>query len=80
MVLAKKIIVDGLVMTVSSDQNAAIETLKVIKWCKNEFGTGSIVGLSNVSFGLPERNWVNTAFLSMAIGKGLTMAISNPSS
>lgn len=74
------IIVDGLVMTVSSDQNAAIETLKVIKWCKNEFGTGSIVGLSNVSFGLPERNWVNTAFLSMAIGKGLTMAISNPSS
>ncbi len=37
------IIVDGLVMTVSSDQNAAIETLKVIKWCKNEFGTGSIV-------------------------------------
>ncbi|MDQ2086611.1 homocysteine S-methyltransferase family protein [Herbivorax sp. ANBcel31] len=74
------IIVDGLVMTVSSDQNAAMETLEVISWCKNKFGIGSIVGLSNVSFGLPERSWVNTAFLSMAIGKGLTMAISNPSS
>ncbi|TYQ15767.1 UNVERIFIED_CONTAM: 5-methyltetrahydrofolate--homocysteine methyltransferase [Acetivibrio alkalicellulosi] len=74
------IVVDGLVMTVSSDQNAAIETLKVIKWCSDIFKTGSIVGLSNVSFGLPERSWVNTAFLAMAIGNGLTMAISNPSS
>ncbi|AUG57849.1 homocysteine S-methyltransferase family protein [Acetivibrio saccincola] len=74
------IIVDGLVMTVSSDQNAALETLKVIEWCRNEFGIGSILGLSNVSFGLPERNWINTAFLSMAIGRGLTMAIANPSS
>ena len=74
------IIVDGLVMTVSSDQNAAVQTLNVINWCKNEFGTGSILGLSNVSFGLPERSWVNTAFLAMAIGKGLTMAIANPSS
>lgn len=74
------IIVDGLVMTVSSDQNAAMQTLDVIDWCKNNFGIGSILGLSNVSFGLPEREWVNTAFLAMAIGKGLTMAIANPSS
>ncbi|MFZ5987809.1 MAG: homocysteine S-methyltransferase family protein [Bacillota bacterium] len=74
------IVVDGLVMTVSSDQKAAVETLKVIDWCTNTFGCGTIVGLSNVSFGLPERSWVNTAFLAMAIGRGLTMAISNPSS
>ena len=74
------LVVDGLVMTVSSDQKAAIETLKVIDWCTNTFGCGTILGLSNVSFGLPERNWVNSAFLAMAMGRGLTMAIMNPSS
>lgn len=74
------IVVDGLVMTVSADQKAALETLKVIDWCTNTFGCGTIVGLSNVSFGLPERGWINSAFLAMAIGRGLTMAILNPSS
>lgn len=74
------IVVDGLVMTVSSNQEAALETLKLIEWCSKEFGCGTIVGLSNVSFGLPERGWVNAAFMSMAIAKGLTMAIANPSS
>lgn len=74
------ITVDGLVMTVSSDQRAALETLKVINWCTNEFGCNTIIGLSNVSFGLPERNWVNSAFGAMAIANGLTMAIANPSS
>ncbi len=74
------VVVDGLVMTVSANQEAAIETLKLIEWCSNELGCGTIVGLSNVSFGLPERSWVNAAFLAMAIGKGLTMAIANPSS
>jgi 5-methyltetrahydrofolate--homocysteine methyltransferase len=74
------IVVDGLVMTVSSNQEAALETLNLIEWCSREFGCGTIVGLSNVSFGLPERSWINAAFLAMAIGKGLTMAIANPSS
>lgn len=74
------IVVDGLVMTVSSNQEAALETLNLIEWCSREFGCGTIVGLSNVSFGLPGRSWVNAAFLSMAIAKGLTMAIANPSS
>jgi 5-methyltetrahydrofolate--homocysteine methyltransferase len=74
------IVVDGLVMTVSSDQEAAVETLNLIEWCRRDFGCGTIVGLSNVSFGLPERSWVNAAFLAMAIGRGLTMAIANPSS
>jgi 5-methyltetrahydrofolate--homocysteine methyltransferase len=73
-------VVDGLVMTVSADQKAAVETLKVIDWCSNTFGCGTIVGLSNVSFGMPERKWINSAFLAMAIGRGLTMAILNPSS
>ncbi len=74
------VVVDGLVMTVSANQEAALETLKLIDWCSTEFGCGTIVGLSNVSFGLPERSWVNAAFLAMAISKGLTMAIANPSS
>jgi len=74
------IVVDGLVMTVSSDQKAAAETLKVISWCSTSFGCCTIVGLSNVSFGLPERGWVNAAFLAMAAAGGLTMVIANPSS
>lgn len=74
------IAVDGLVMTVSSNQAAALETLKLIEWCSRDFGCATIVGLSNVSFGLPERSFVNAAFLSMAIGKGLDLAIANPSS
>ncbi len=74
------IVVDGLVMTVSSDQEAALETLKLIEWCSREFGCATIVGLSNVSFGLPERGWMNAAFLAMAVDRGLTMAIANPSS
>ncbi|PYG87523.1 5-methyltetrahydrofolate--homocysteine methyltransferase [Ruminiclostridium sufflavum DSM 19573] len=74
------VVVDGLVMTVSANQEAAVETLNLIAWCAKEFGCGTIVGLSNVSFGLPERSWVNAAFLAMAVGSGLTMAIANPSS
>jgi len=74
------IIVDGLVMTVSSNQKAAVECLTVIDWCGRVFGANTIIGLSNVSFGLPERSWINGAFLAMAVGKGLTMAIANPAS
>ena len=73
------IVVDGLVMTVSSDQKAARETLKLIKWCSEDFGVNTIVGLSNVSFGLPQRKNINAAFLSMAMLNGLSMAIANPS-
>lgn len=73
------IIVDGLVMTISSDQKAACETLGVIDWCSKN-GVGTVLGLSNVSFGLPERKWVNAAFLAMAASNGLTAAIANPSS
>ena len=72
-------VVDGLVMTVSAEQRAAAETLGVVEWCSNVFGCATVLGLSNVSFGMPERKWVNSAFLAMAIGLGLTMAILNPS-
>ena len=73
------IIVDGLVTTIGANKNAALETLETIRWCHDELGLATVCGLSNISFGLPERICVNTAFLTMAIGRGLTMAIANPS-
>lgn len=72
------IVVDGLVATVGANKNAALETLGTIRFCK-EKGLATICGLSNISFGLPERSYINTAFLTMAIREGLTMAIANPS-
>jgi len=77
--LKEDIVADGLVMTVSSNQSAAMDTLRFIEWCSNEFGCNTILGLSNISFGLPERSLINTAFFAMAAGNGLTMAIANPS-
>lgn len=73
------IIVDGLVATIGANPNAARETLETIRYCKEELGVATITGLSNISFGLPDRPSINTAFLTMAIANGLTMAISNPS-
>ncbi len=73
------IVVDGLVMTVATDSGAPAETLKTIAWCTNRFQVKTILGISNVSFGLPERKWLNAAFLAMAQLSGLTMAIANPS-
>ena len=72
------IVVDGLVMAASSNFKAPMETLKTIEWSSHVFGTNTIVGLSNVSFGMPERKWLNASFLAMAVSKGLTMAIANP--
>lgn len=74
------IAVDGLVMTISSNAEAARETLELISWCSGTLHSNTIVGLSNVSFGMPDRQWINCAFLGMAMGRGLTMAIANPSS
>ena len=72
------IVVDGLVNTVGANKTAALDTLDTIRYCKKE-GLATICGLSNISFGMPERSYVNTAFLTMAVGAGLTMAIANPS-
>ncbi|MBD5455925.1 MAG: dihydropteroate synthase [Lachnospiraceae bacterium] len=72
------IIVDGLVATVGANPDAAKEVLETIRYCKKN-GLATVCGLSNISFGLPERSFVNTAFLTMAIQEGLTMAIANPS-
>ena len=72
------IIVDGLVATVGANKQAALETLETIRYCHRN-GLATTCGLSNISFGLPERSCVNSAFLTMAIASGLTMAIANPS-
>lgn len=73
------IVVDGLVATIGANPDAAIECYETITYCKEIKKLPTICGLSNISFGLPERGYVNTAFLTMAIAKGLTMAIANPS-
>lgn len=71
------IVVDGLVTTVGANKNAGVETLETIRYCK-ENGLATTCGLSNISFGLPERGFINAAFLAMMIDSGLTMAIANP--
>ncbi len=74
----RDIVVDGLVGTIGANKRAALEVLETIRYCREELGTATICGLSNISFGLPERQFVNSAFLTMAIASGLTMAIANP--
>ncbi len=71
------IVVDGLVATVGANPAAARECLETIAYCK-ERSLATICGLSNISFGLPERGCINAAFLTAAIAGGLTMAIANP--
>lgn len=71
------IVIDGLVSTVAASPESAKDILGTIKYAK-ENGLATTCGLSNISFGLPQRPFVNTAFLTMAIKEGLTMAIMNP--
>ena len=73
------IVVDGLVATIGANPRAALECYETFSYCKNVLELPTVCGLSNISFGLPERTYVNTAFLTMAIANGLTMAIANPS-
>ena len=73
------VLVDGLVATVGANPRAALECYETFAHCKKELNVPTVCGLSNISFGLPERAHINTAFLTMAIANGLTMAIANPS-
>ena len=74
------IVLDALIMTLASNQSAANVSLDLIEWASRELKVSTVCGLSNVSFGMPERKWINAAFLGMAMGRGLNMAIANPSS
>jgi 5-methyltetrahydrofolate--homocysteine methyltransferase len=71
------ILVDGLAFAISSTKNAGQETFKVIKWCKAH-GFKTVLGISNSSYGLPMRKWINSSYLSCAMTCGLTCAIINP--
>lgn len=72
------IIIDCLVLTVSAEQKAAGETLKALNIVKNELGLRTVLGVSNISFGLPNRELVNKTFLTMALTNGLDLPIMNP--
>ncbi|MEE8184980.1 MAG: homocysteine S-methyltransferase family protein [Thermodesulfobacteriota bacterium] len=72
------VVIDCLAMTVSADQKGTRETLKAIRLIKEELGLSTILGVSNISFGLPAREAINANFLSMALEAGLDAAIINP--
>ena len=72
------IIFDTLAMTISADPNAANETLKALNIIKNELGCHTSLGVSNVSFGLPNRDVLNSVFFALALENGLSGAIMNP--
>ena len=76
----KDIIFDPLALTVSADKNAAVETLRAVKLIKEELGAHTSLGVSNVSFGLPRREIVNSTFFTLAMQNGLSAAIINPHS
>lgn len=72
------VVIDPLVMAVSTDQDAALVTLKTIELVSREFGVNINLGASNVSFGLPDRHTLNQVFLALAISAGATCAITDP--
>ena len=74
----KDIIFDPLALTISADVTAARETLRAVSIIKNELGCHTSLGVSNVSFGLPNRDIINSTFFALALGKGLSAAIMNP--
>ncbi|OKZ46725.1 MAG: homocysteine methyltransferase [Clostridiales bacterium 41_21_two_genomes] len=76
----KDLIVDALAMTISTDTQNAIETLKAVDYIKHTLGVNTVLGVSNISFGLPNREAVNTAFYTLCLKAGLSACIINPKS
>ncbi len=74
----KDIIFDPLALTVSADSRAAVETLRAVKLIGDELGCHTSLGVSNVSFGLPNRDMINGSFFTLALSNGLSAAIMNP--
>ncbi|MBQ2752898.1 MAG: homocysteine S-methyltransferase family protein [Firmicutes bacterium] len=74
------IIIDPLTMTISTDGNNAKITLEALKMIKERLGVKTVLGVSNISFGLPNREKINTAFFTMAMAYGLDAGIINPAS
>ncbi len=76
----KDIIIDSLAMTISADTSSALATLGTLESVKRDFGGITSLGVSNISFGLPNRDFINGTFFAMALEKGLDAAIMNPNS
>lgn len=74
----KDVYIDCLTLTVSTEQKGAAETLKAVAMVKEKLGVKTVLGVSNISFGLPSRELVNSTFLSMALNSGLDLPIINP--
>ena len=72
------IVIDGLAMTISSDTKSALTTLETLRRVRDELHGHTILGVSNISFGLPQRSIINAHFLTMAMQMGLSCAIMNP--
>ena len=72
------IYIDCLTLTASAQQEGAVQTLEALSRCKRELGVRTVLGVSNISFGLPCRGYLNTTFLTMAMSAGLDLAIMNP--
>ncbi len=72
------VVVDPLVMPIGAINSAGVQVLRLVRRLRDELGVNTTCGASNVSFGLPNRNGMNAAFLTMAIGAGMTSAITNP--
>ena len=74
------IYIDCLTLTASAQQEDVLATVQALEACKKELGVRTVLGVSNISFGLPCRTYLNTTFLTMAMSAGLDLAIMNPSS
>lgn len=74
----ENVFVDCLTLTASAEQEGVVETLKAVNTVKNELGLKTVLGVSNISFGLPNRELVNHTFLTLAMGNGLDLPIINP--
>ncbi len=74
----KELVVDALVMTISTDKENAKNTLEAVNYIRNELGINTVLGVSNISFGLPKRDAINTAFFTLALENGLSAGIINP--
>ncbi len=76
----KDIYIDTLTTSIATDKNAAQTTLQALEYCRNRLGVHTTLGVSNVSFGLPNREVINATFFACALQKGLSGAILNPAS
>lgn len=75
-----RLLIDALCLTISAQQTEAYETIKAVRMIKEELGVKTVLGVSNISFGLPKREYVNSTFFALALNNGLDACIINPCS